>query len=166
VILESLELENFRQFIGKNTIEFSAAPKNTTIIFGENGRGKTGIYRAVMFCLFGDHLLSQDGGVRKEDILHVNTSAVQRGTAKGETTLAKVRLTFTHDCSRFVMERVTKAGGIIQIAAPHFYTAPQTITDVIDTVVNRTLQLLFPEKTIGRIQNQKSRSVAIYPVTG
>ena len=40
------------------------------------------------------------------------------------------------------MERVTQAGGIIQIAAPYFYTAPQTISDVIDTVVERTLQLL------------------------
>jgi 4-hydroxy-3-polyprenylbenzoate decarboxylase len=38
------------------------------------------------------------------------------------------------------MERVTLAGGIIQIATPHFYTAPQTIQDVIDTVVERTLQ--------------------------
>ena len=40
------------------------------------------------------------------------------------------------------MERITLAGGIVQIAAPHFYTAPQTIQDVIDTVVARTLQLL------------------------
>jgi len=40
------------------------------------------------------------------------------------------------------MERVTSVGGIIQIAAPHFYTAPQTIQEVIDTVVERTLQLL------------------------
>jgi len=40
------------------------------------------------------------------------------------------------------MERVTLAGGIIQMAAPHFYAAPQTIQDVIDTVVERTLQLL------------------------
>jgi len=40
------------------------------------------------------------------------------------------------------MERVTLSGGIIQIAAPHFYTAPQTVQEVIDTVVERTLQLL------------------------
>ena len=40
------------------------------------------------------------------------------------------------------MERVAQAGGIIQIAAPHFYTAPQTIQNVMDTVVERTLQLL------------------------
>jgi 4-hydroxy-3-polyprenylbenzoate decarboxylase len=41
------------------------------------------------------------------------------------------------------MERVTLAGGIIQIAAPHFYTAPQTVQDVVDTVALRTMQLLF-----------------------
>jgi len=39
------------------------------------------------------------------------------------------------------MERVTLAGGIIQIAAPHFYTAPQTVQEVVDTVVERTIQL-------------------------
>ena len=46
------------------------------------------------------------------------------------------------------MERVTLAGGIIQIAAPHFYTAPQTIQDVVDTVVHRTLQLLREKRTL------------------
>ena len=107
MILESLELENFRQFIGKNAIEFSTAPQNTTIIFGENGRGKTGIYRAVMFCLFGDSQLSQDEG--KGNVLLVNTTAAQLGAAKGETTQAVVRLTFTHDDSSFAMERVIKA---------------------------------------------------------
>ena len=41
------------------------------------------------------------------------------------------------------MERITLAGGIIQIATPHFYTAPQTVQDVVDTVVERTMQLLL-----------------------
>ena len=52
------------------------------------------------------------------------------------------------------MERVTLAGGIIQPAVPHFYVvarlgdagthdmAPQTVQEMIDTVVERTLQLL------------------------
>jgi 4-hydroxy-3-polyprenylbenzoate decarboxylase len=42
------------------------------------------------------------------------------------------------------MERITLAGGLIQIAAPHFYAAPQTIQDVLDSVVKRTVQLLDP----------------------
>lgn len=40
------------------------------------------------------------------------------------------------------MERVTAAGGIVQVASPHFYTHPQTVEDVADTVVSRTLQLM------------------------
>lgn len=40
------------------------------------------------------------------------------------------------------MERITLAGGIIQPAIPHFYSAPQTVQDLIDTVVERTLNLL------------------------
>lgn len=54
MILEKLEMENFRQFRGKNCINFSNnSDKNITIVFGENGRGKTGIYRAIMYCLYG-----------------------------------------------------------------------------------------------------------------
>ena len=56
-----IELENFRQFYGKQHIDFSnSGNRNITIIFGENGKGKTGIFRALMFGLFGDQLLEQD----------------------------------------------------------------------------------------------------------
>ncbi|MDR0522639.1 MAG: UbiX family flavin prenyltransferase [Planctomycetaceae bacterium] len=41
------------------------------------------------------------------------------------------------------MERVTLAGGIVQIAAPHFYQSPQTVQELADTVITRTMQLLF-----------------------
>ena len=40
------------------------------------------------------------------------------------------------------MERITRAGGIIQPAVPHFYAEPQTVGDLIDSVVRRTLDLL------------------------
>jgi 4-hydroxy-3-polyprenylbenzoate decarboxylase len=40
------------------------------------------------------------------------------------------------------MERVTLSGGIVQIADPHFYSSPQTVQDVVDTVVERTMLLL------------------------
>ena len=45
--LLSIELLNFRQFYGKQKIEFANGDKNITIIFGENGKGKTGIFRAL-----------------------------------------------------------------------------------------------------------------------
>lgn len=57
MIIESLTLENFRQFRGKHTLRFSHGKKNVTVVLGENGRGKTGLFRALMFCLFGDRHL-------------------------------------------------------------------------------------------------------------
>jgi flavin prenyltransferase len=39
------------------------------------------------------------------------------------------------------MKQVTLAGGIILPASPSFYGKPKTISDIIDTVVNRILEL-------------------------
>ena len=51
--LTRLGLENFRQFYGKQDIEFSDdEEKNITLIHGENGVGKTALLNAVMWCFF------------------------------------------------------------------------------------------------------------------
>ena len=66
MILHKMIIENFRQFRGKQQIDFfipTLPDQNVTVVFGENGRGKTGLYRAIMFCLFGERRLSQDGDV-------------------------------------------------------------------------------------------------------
>ena len=42
------------------------------IVFGENGRGKTGIYRALMFALYGDMRLTQDSHVKADELHLVN----------------------------------------------------------------------------------------------
>jgi len=40
------------------------------------------------------------------------------------------------------MERIVRAGGIIQPAAPHFYGESATVGNLIDSVVRRTLDLI------------------------
>lgn len=51
--LKSLTFNNFRQFYGKQTIEFSTDDvKNVTIIHGENGAGKTALLNAFKWCLY------------------------------------------------------------------------------------------------------------------
>lgn len=53
--IKQLMMENFRQFKDKQIINFSdQTDQNVTIIMGKNGAGKTGIFRAVLFSLFGD----------------------------------------------------------------------------------------------------------------
>ncbi|TSB47698.1 AAA family ATPase [Alkalicoccobacillus porphyridii] len=61
MILHNLTMHHFRQFYGEQSISFAADEEIVTVIRGENGRGKTGIYRAVLFALYGDERLDQDG---------------------------------------------------------------------------------------------------------
>ena len=68
--LIEISLKNFRQFYGEQKIEFSTGNENITIIFGENGKGKTGIFRALMFGLYGSTHIQQDNP--KEKIHLVN----------------------------------------------------------------------------------------------
>lgn len=54
MLLKRITLENFRQFKGKQTVEFSQdGEKNVTIILGEVGSGKTTFAQAFRWCLYG-----------------------------------------------------------------------------------------------------------------
>jgi 4-hydroxy-3-polyprenylbenzoate decarboxylase len=56
------------------------------------------------------------------------------------------------------MERITLAGGIIQPASPHFYNTPQTIDDLVDSVVARTLDLIGVNCEFGKRWNDVGES--------
>ncbi|MFV8829546.1 AAA family ATPase [Alkalihalobacterium sp. APHAB7] len=73
--LNKITLKNFRQFYGEQTIEFASGSENITIVFGENGKGKTGIFRALMFGLYGSTHIQQDNP--KEKIHLVNFLALE-----------------------------------------------------------------------------------------
>ncbi|MEH7333950.1 AAA family ATPase [Neobacillus drentensis] len=66
--LLNISLNNFRQFYGNQKIEFATGKQNITIIFGENGKGKTGIFRALMFGLYGSTHIQQDN---QKEVIHL-----------------------------------------------------------------------------------------------
>ena len=99
-------MANFRQFKGVQKVEFAWGKNenpNVTVIFGENGRGKTGIFRAVMFCLFGERHLSQDGDVPDKELQLVNVSALEESTGKAVETY--VQLEFAHKGRNYDLKR-------------------------------------------------------------
>ncbi len=54
MLLQSIKLENFRQFVNEK-IDFSVDPeRNVTLIIGENGTGKTTFAQAFFWCLYGE----------------------------------------------------------------------------------------------------------------
>ena len=52
MIIESVTLENFRQFKDKHQITFSTDDAvNVTVVMGENGAGKTTLEQSFTWCL-------------------------------------------------------------------------------------------------------------------
>lgn len=94
MILRKMVLENFRQFRNRQEIIFSESVPSITIIYGANGRGKTGLFRALVFCLFGEKLLAQDENINTKDINLVNTQSLEQ--ANGKPVVAMVAATLTH----------------------------------------------------------------------
>jgi len=110
VILRRIVLKNFRQFIGEQEIcllDSTNPDKNVVVIQGENGRGKTGLFRALMFCLFSDKLLQQDAEVAMNEINLVNTNALfEAGINKPID--ASVEVEFEHRGTRYSILRSLK----------------------------------------------------------
>ncbi len=98
MILRKLTLKNFRQFRGTQEINFAPTgkeeKKKVTVIFGENGRGKTGVFRAIMFALYGDNSLSQDWHVKRKELSLVNIAELYDSKMPVE---CFVQLDFLHD---------------------------------------------------------------------
>ena len=54
MILQKIELFNFRSFYGKQVIEFNDDDsKNITLIHAQNGTGKTNLLNAVLWNFYG-----------------------------------------------------------------------------------------------------------------
>ena len=109
MIIKELMMNNFRQFRGENKITFSSGPQNITLIFGENGNGKTGIFRAIIFVLYGDKSLDQDNAKENrrnkkgEEIHLVNLDELKEHI--GEPVTATVKLKFENNNKNYIIER-------------------------------------------------------------
>lgn len=98
-------MDNFRQYYGRQQIEFFHSNTNrvVTVVLGENGRGKTGIYRAMMLALFGDRKLAQDA--KEAKIYLANIKAVEESSDNGEGIYVSVQLSFQHHQEDYIIER-------------------------------------------------------------
>lgn len=53
MIVNSIEIKNFRQFKNTQKIEFSTSEENITLIQGDNTSGKTTLLQSFLWCLYG-----------------------------------------------------------------------------------------------------------------
>ena len=96
--LDRLTLTNFRQYFGEQEVLFSRSAKRpVTVIHGINGAGKTSMFTALNWCLYGREVIDNIGElVCKKAIVDV---------PPGNLVRSAVELAFTHGGHRYVMER-------------------------------------------------------------
>ena len=100
MILHKLEMNNFRQYIGEQTVEFSTDPeKNVTVLIGVNTSGKTTIVRAFEWCLYGKNGF--------DDPVLLN-SEVRENMNEGDTQTVSVAVTFEHNNMVYTLKRLYK----------------------------------------------------------
>lgn len=100
MIINKLEMFNFRQYIGLQSVEFSAdKDKNVTVLIGVNTSGKTTIVRAFEWCLYGKNGF--------EDTVLLN-SEVRANMKESDVQEAWVAVTFTHDDIVYTIKRSHK----------------------------------------------------------
>lgn len=93
--LEYLKLNNFRQYYGEQTVQFACDnPRHVTVIRGINGAGKTSLFTALNWCLYGESTDEMGEFVSKR--------AVTEDTGIVETS---IELGFRHEGIQYVAKR-------------------------------------------------------------
>src|SRR6266566_1528591 len=109
----SLELENYRQYKGKQKIEFSASDeKNFTIFVGANGAGKTNLLNAITWCLYDreEHLSSTP----PEMMMNIINEQLLNELPVGGKAVARVRILLGETSPTRVFERSSSAKKVEQ----------------------------------------------------
>ncbi|GJM41424.1 MAG: ABC transporter ATP-binding protein [Ardenticatenaceae bacterium] len=100
--LERLELNNFRQYFGQQRVKFSTdSSRHVTIIHGINGAGKTSMFMALNWCLYGKQFMGEISELMSKEALARIPS--------GSRAEMWVQLTFSHDGQRYILRRMMGA---------------------------------------------------------
>ena len=96
MILEEIRLRDFRCFYGESNIRFSEdSEKNVTLIYAENGVGKTTLLNALLWCFYGETTTRFE---KREEILNYDARKAGR-------TIASVEVLFEHNEHRYIAKR-------------------------------------------------------------
>jgi len=103
MIIQKLIIENFRQFHGRQEIEFATGKtKNVTLIHAENGFGKTALLNALLWGFYGHEGLSDDLPM-KGKIIHEGL-ALANHNSQGDTT-SRITIFFTDEEDEYTLTR-------------------------------------------------------------
>lgn len=98
MLINSIDITNFRVFAGHQHVDFSTeADKNVTIILADNGTGKTTLAQAFSWCLYGRTAFK-----KSNDLL---SFSVRDALCEGETAKVEVTLSVLHKNIEYFISR-------------------------------------------------------------
>lgn len=101
--LERITIENFRQYCGKQRVDFAKDDlKRVTVIHGINGAGKTSFFLAINWCLYGK---SVDNIKVVDNVGQLISKEAVSQASVGDTVRTSVDLAFLHNGERYLVKR-------------------------------------------------------------
>ena len=149
--LSNLTLENFRQYSGKQKLSFAQdIQKNVTVIHGINGAGKTSLFLAINWCLYGKTV---DNVKVIENVGELVSKDAISQTSPGETVRMGVELSFLHDGERYIVKRVLE--GVRQL---------DNSVSIEESNNNFTMMHIMADGQAERVKNPLGTMNSILPV--
>ena len=132
---KEIELDDFRQFFGHQTLSFAGGKNNNvTLIHGMNGAGKTHTLEAINWCLYGEQIPHRGGIVSKEKAFHAEF---------GEDLECKVSIWYEHEGDLYV---ATRKGRARKVKHDPSVTHRTKEKDELERYKSFTLQMLPPKE--------------------
>lgn len=149
MLLQTIELQNFRQFVNEK-IDFSTDPeRNVTLIIGENGTGKTTFAQAFFWCFYGETDFS--------DKIILNRSVIEKMTPDQKETV-RVAIRLTHGSAEYEIIRTQE----YKKAYTNRATAANTVLNVQVKSADGNTRYLKPLECESAIQNILPKELANY----
>lgn len=129
--LDKILIDNFRQYHGRQLLDFSKDEQRcVTVIHGVNGTGKTSLFLAINWCLYGRTVENTKVIDNAGEL--ISKEAISRAAA-GAAVRASVELSFLHNGERYLARRtlqgIKQADGSIQVDPNEEFTMMRTRWD-------------------------------------
>ncbi|MEI7512940.1 MAG: AAA family ATPase [Chloroflexales bacterium] len=142
--LDRIVLENFRQYFGKQRLTFARDPqRNVTIIHGVNGAGKTSLFLAINWCLYGRAV---DNTKIVENVGELVSKELISRAVRGDRLVTSVELHFLHEGERYMARRNLRGtrqdGASVVLDSTDHFTLMRTRSDgQTETIKNPILTI-------------------------
>lgn len=101
--IKKVEIEGFRGFTQKNTIELE---NPIILLYGGNHQGKSSVLNAIEWCLYGDECIGKKSGIRER----VGTGEMSWRVVNDNSEKAQVKLELKKDEGHFLITRTEEKG--------------------------------------------------------